>query len=123
MLQDNINNYSSTIINESEDLNDEFLLFRKPSMVFASFQNSRQLLPGMRDLQGYLPHPVTGLSPPPSPSGTAMRQPSPSGMTMIRIVPSILPSSPNRLIIINETDPNKSSPQYLRQLETNEMNY
>ena len=97
MLNEIITDYSSTE-NDSDD--DDFYPYdRKPSMIFATFQNSRQLLPGMRDLQGFSPTKImVGFSPPSSPSVSVMNR---------MVLPN---SSPDRLVSIKETTDQYTKP-------------
>ena len=75
IFNDNVMDYSSTTIKGEEDFDNDIYIFKKPSMIFASFQSSRQLLPGMRDLHGFIPNSV-GISPPPSPSKNQYTRPT-----------------------------------------------
>ena len=93
---------------EEDAVDNDMYLLKKPSMIFASFQSSRQLLPGMRNLHDLLPSSPVRASPPPSPTTRDVRR--------------IIPDSPTRLLAINTMDQYTRPPQYLRQLETEEMN-
>ena len=97
MLNEIITDYSST---ENDLDDDDFYPYdRKPSMIFATFQNSRQLLPGMRDLQGFSPTRImVGFSPPSSPSVSVMNR---------MVLPN---SSPDRLVSIKETTDQYTKP-------------
>ena len=117
-MNDNLNNrilkdtgvdYLSISTKGEEDaVDNDMYLLKKPSMIFASFQSSRQLLPGMRNLHDLLPSSPVRASPPPSPTTRDVRR--------------IIPDSPTRLLAINTMDQYTRPPQYLRQLETEEMN-